>query len=206
MKILVTFIVTLVCSYMIIPHTLPKPQVFNITVEKVIVVDNTTPQVKQVSITDLMISDMIKYKYLNDEFRYELANLIVENANKFNIDPKLLYAFIKTESAFNVKAIHKPTRVKALNYKKIQAIGLGGVVWEFWGDELVTNTSIQKKSELRDYRKNIEATAYIISELSNKKKHRLAKNDIDTIAIWYYGRYSYDYISKINYNHSILDI
>lgn len=206
MKIFITFIVTLVCSYMIIPHTLPKPHVFNITVEKVIVLDTTTPSVKQVSITDLMISDMLKYKYLNDEFRYELANLIVENANKFNIDPKLLYAFIKTESAFNVKAMHKPTRVKALNYKKIQAIGLGGVVWEFWGNELVTNTSIQKKSELRDYRKNIEATAYIISELSNKKKHRLAKNDIDTIAIWYYGRYSYDYISKINYNHSILDI
>lgn len=211
MKILVTFVVTLVCSYLVIPHTLPKPPTFNVVVQNLVVQQEQPLMVDdlqhttQISVNDLMFADLLKFKYLSDEFRYELVDLINKAAIKFDTDPKLIYSFIRTESAFNVKVKHKPVYVKALG-QKVQAIGLGAVIWEFWENELLANTTLTKKSDLKDYQKNIEATAYIISSLSQKEKHRKAKNDIDTIAIWYFGKYNYDYVSKINFHYANLDI
>ena len=211
MKILITFIVTLVCSYLVIPHTLPKPPTFNVVVQNLVVQQEQPLMVDdlqhttQISVNDLMFADLLKFKYLTDEFRYELVDLINKAAIKFDTDPKLIYSFIRTESAFNIRAKHTPVYVKALG-QKVQAIGLGAVIWEFWGDELLANTTLTKKSDLKDYRKNIEATAYIISALAQKEKHKKAKNDIDTIAIWYFGKYNYDYVSKINYHYANLDL
>ena len=147
--------------------------------------------------------DMSATTRLSEDLKPEIISEIVEQSLAYEVDPKLVYAVLFTESRFRNNVKHQPTYVKQLK-KKVQAIGMGGVVWEFWSDYLIANTSLKQKSDLKDWRKNIEATAAILAFLSNYKMHPKAQDTKESAAIRYYGLHSVDYVESINLAYSRL--
>lgn len=163
----------------------------------------TPPEVDIEMLKNIMHFDMASYTRLPEELKTDIIQEVVLNSQKYNIDARLVYAVLFTESTFRNNVKHTPTYVKQLK-KKVQAIGMGGVVWDFWKDYLVENTSLTKKSDLKDWRKNIEATSAILAYLYNYKMHPKAKDSKESVAIRYYGLYNIEYIEKINHAYERL--
>lgn len=141
--------------------------------------------------------DMSSTTRLPEELKTDIIQEVILQSQAYEVDPKLVYAVLFTESRFRNNVRHTPTYVKQLK-RKVQAIGMGGVVWDFWADYLVANTSLKKKSDLKNWRKNIEATAAILAFLSNYKMHPKAQDAKESAAIRYYGLHSVDYVESIN--------
>lgn len=166
----------------------PEPEVISI--------DETAESQEIVDLREIMHLDMGRVK-VKDELKTDIIQEVLLQSQVYKVDPKLVYSVLFTESSFRNNVTHNPTYVKKLK-KKIQAIGMGGVVWEFWDSYLIENTSLTKKSDLKDWRKNIEATSAILAYLSTYKMHPKAKDSKENAAIRYYGLPCDDYIGKIN--------
>lgn len=167
----------------------PEPEVISI--------DEPTESLEITNLREVMHLDMSKVVRIKDELKTDIIQEVLLQSQVYKVDPKLVYSVLFTESAFRNNVKHNPTYVKKLK-KKIQAIGMGGVVWEFWDSYLIETTSLTKKEDLKDWRKNIEATAAILAYLSTYKMHPKAKDIKENAAIRYYGLPCNDYIGKIN--------
>lgn len=167
----------------------PEPEVISI--------DEPSESPEITNLREVMHLDMSKVVRIKDELKTDIIQEVLLQSQVYKVDPKLVYSVLFTESSFRNNVKHSPTYVKKLK-KKIQAIGMGGVVWEFWDSYLIENTSLTKKSDLKDWRKNIEATAAILAYLSTYKMHPKAKDTKENAAIRYYGLPCEDYIGKIN--------
>lgn len=149
--------------------------------------------------------DMSATTRLPEELKTDIIQEVILQSQTYEVDPKLVYAVLFTESRFRNNVKHQPTYVKQLK-RKVQAIGMGGVVWDFWADYLIANTSLKEKKDLRNWRKNIEATAAILAFLSNYKMHPKAQDTKESAAIRYYGLHSVDYMESINLAYNRLKI
>ena len=164
-----------------------------------IIIENTdyeetiSPEI--LALRDAMFNDMEKLN-LEPLLKMQYVDEILKQSFLHNIDPKLVYATIYVESTFNEDAEHKPTYVRKLR-KEVQALGLGGVVWEFWGSYLLKHTTLTQKSDLKDPIKNIEATAAILGHLASYEIHPRAKTPEESASIRYYGAHSSKYLKKI---------
>ena len=184
----------------------PQPRIENVDYGDVVpdveplYIDENKPDIELDKLREKMHLNMGKIRISNKQ-KTDIIQEIILQSETYNVDPKLVYAILFTESAFKNKVKHQPTYVKQLK-TKVQAIGMGGVVWEFWGDYLLENTSLTQKSDLKKWRKNIEATAAILAYLSNYRKHPKAKDVNESAAIRYYGLYDKDYVQKTSYHLS----
>ena len=84
--------------------------------------------------------DIENYRYIDDSDKTRIINAINTSSKKYDLNPLILYSILYNESRFKVGVKHKPVFIKKLN-KSVQAQGLGGVVWEYWEDKLIKNTS-----------------------------------------------------------------
>lgn len=142
-----------------------------------------------------LAEDFLKFKHIDDSMKSEILAEIWTHARNYKIDPAFLYAVLWKESRFRNDVTHKPTYVKALN-KVVQAQGMGAIVWDFWGSKLIKNTSITVESDLKDWRKNIEGTAYILGHLAQQELVEGTKNRYESAASRYYGKYNHSYVSQ----------
>lgn len=142
-----------------------------------------------------MFRDLIKYNYINELRAYEIIKEIKKNSSIYNIKPEFLYAVLWRESRFRNDVEHKRVFVKALQ-KNVQAIGMGAIIWEFWGQDLKQNTSLKEKDDLNIWEKNIEATAYILGYLKTKPKLK-ERSLKESVTIRYYGKYAEYYTNSI---------
>lgn len=142
-----------------------------------------------------LVNDMSSMRHLGGEQQSLILAEIWKQAKQYKINPAFLYAVLWNESRFRNDVIHKPVYVKALK-KKIQALGMGGIVWDFWQDRLKANTSLKSKKDLKDWKKNIEGTAYILSYLKSLPKVSNTKNKYESASSRYYGKYHANYVNK----------
>lgn len=94
---------------------------------------------------------------------------ILNMQGEFPVNRTLLHAFIKAESGYNPNAIHAQVTVPVKGEKvTTRAIGLGGIMWVYWQDDLKANGIAKKESDLKDPAVNMRATAYILRKLLNE--------------------------------------
>ena len=85
-------------------------------------------------ISKAILNDMSKIDYISENEKLKIFNSIIKNSEIYNINPIVLYSVLYTESSLKPYMEHKETYIPSLK-KRIKAVGLGGVVWEFWKDD-----------------------------------------------------------------------
>ena len=145
-----------------------------------------------------MQSDLDSYNHLSESEKSEIMSSIFKYSDIYDVDPCILYAVLKTESEMHPKIEHNSTYIKSLN-KKIKAVGLGGVVWEFWGTKLRAANIAKIRSDLFEIEANVAASAFILNELKHLPKLPKAKNITESMLMRYYGSQTAGYHKKIYY-------
>lgn len=148
----------------------------------------------------LIHEDLKTQNELSNIMINDIVSEMLSSSIKYNIPIGLLHAIFRIESEYRFWIDHPKVNI-TIKGKALQtnAIGLGGVIWEFWEDSLKAYNIAQKKSDLYNYSNNIEASAailnwIIVSELKQNKKGNLI---IERIISRYYGAYDKDYHDKM---------
>ena len=163
------------------------------------------PTKEEGTIIAITIEDMYKdlttrYPHISPENRNLVMESIAKSADKYAVSPLVLYSLIAVESSFRWWIEHPQVSVQSSEGKpvKTRAIGLGGVVFEIWGDKLKEANVIATKSDLFLIDKNIAASAFIYSYLKSKPLHPKANNPIESGLIRYFGGGYRSYFDKID--------
>ena len=141
--------------------------------------------------------DLITYnKYSNDVIN-DLVSNIDSASKKYNIPVGLLHSIFRIESEYRFWITHDPITVHG---KRTNAIGLGGVVWEYWADSLKKYNIAKVKTDLYLYKNNIFATAAILRWIVNdlqRDSTTTKYNIISRLVKSYYGANSKRYKDKL---------
>lgn len=147
-------------------------------------------------ISKAILNDMSKIDYISENEKLKIFNSIIKNSEIYNINPIVLYSVLYTESSLKPYMEHKETYIPSLK-KRIKAVGLGGVVWEFWKDDLNKNNIAQTRQDLFEIETNIAASAYILNTYKSQNQLDKAKTNVDSMLMRYYGSSSANYEGKI---------
>ena len=147
-------------------------------------------------ISKAILNDMSKIDYISENEKLKIFNSIIKNSEIYNINPIVLYSVLFTESSLKPYMEHKETYIPSLK-KRIKAVGLGGVVWEFWKDDLKKNNIAQTRQDLFEIETNIAASAYILNIYKSQNQLDKAKTNVDSMLMRYYGSSSANYEGKI---------
>lgn len=147
-------------------------------------------------ISRAILNDMNKIDYISENEKLKIFNSIIKNSEIYNINPIVLYSVLYTESSLKPYMEHKETYIHSLK-KRIKAVGLGGVVWEFWSDDLKKNNIAQTRQDLFEIETNIAASAYILNTYKSQNQLDKAKTNVDSMLMRYYGSSSANYEGKI---------
>jgi hypothetical protein len=136
---------------------------------------------------------------ISDKIKIEIYKAILDSGSKFNINPLILTALIDVESSYRFWIEHKKVQVTLNNGIKanVRAVGLGGIVWEFWGEKLKANKIANNRSDLFDPATNITAIAYVLSELQKRDLKAGTKTKMESALIRYFGGNYKSYLKKI---------
>jgi hypothetical protein len=154
-----------------------------------------------VTIEDLYNDLSSRHSHISTTNKQLLMEAIAKSADKYNISPLVLYSLIAVESSFRWWIEHPTVTVQDSATKKpvkTRAIGLGGVVYEIWGQELKSKKIIETKADLFSISHNIESIAYIYSKLKSQPLHPKASNQIESGLIRYFGGGYVSYFNKID--------
>ena len=157
---------------------------------------NTTNNTNSTNSTNTLLVKRLISVYTSDKNKInKLTKHIIKYSNKYNLDPLTLTAVLAKESSFNPNAKHTPVIVKiplAKNWtkigtKEVQAVGLGGVIYEIWKYEL-NKEKIYSRKSLYNLETNIKATALILSIYTHKRKQlKYTKSKEESALLRYYG-------------------
>lgn len=189
-------------AYNIFHSINPKPVIKTVEVIKEVKVP-TEPKgvIVTVTIEDLYNDLSSRYSHISTTNKQLLMESIAKSADKYNISPLVLYSLIAVESSFRWWIEHPKVTVQDTTTKKpvkTRAIGLGGVVYEIWGQELKSQSIIETKADLFSISHNIESIAYIYSKLKSQPLHPKASNQIESGLIRYFGGGYKSYFDKID--------
>jgi hypothetical protein len=154
-----------------------------------------------VTIEDLYNDLSSRYPHISTTNKQLLMEAIAKSADKYSISPLVLYSLIAVESSFRWWIEHPKVTVQDTTTKKsvnTRAIGLGGIVYEIWGQELKDKGIIETKADLFSISHNIEAISYIYSKLKSQPLHPKASNQIESGLIRYFGGGYVSYFNKID--------
>jgi cell division protein FtsB len=153
---------------------------------------------------DPYLSDIKKYvlakKGISLKIKEDIFDAIVDGSTKYNLNPLVVTALIDVESSFRFWIEHQKTLVTLDNGKKqhIQAVGLGGVVWEFWGKKLVKADIATTRSDLFNPEVNVLAICFILDNLTKKKLKEGAKTPMESALLRYFGGNYKSYLKKVS--------
>jgi len=148
---------------------------------------------------DLMQDITLNYPKISTRVKKQIIETVLKESLKYDINPLILYSLLHTESSMRPWIEHNPTTIVVNKKKvKIRAVGLGGVVWEWWGKQLKEKGIAEVRSDLFDPVINIKSTAYIYNELYKLKKYPSAKTQDESAMIRYFGGGYKWYFRKID--------
>jgi len=163
-------------------------------------VDSTLINIANTS-TDITKSDLRTYQRFSERMVNDISDAVVLYSEKWNIPIGLTHSMMRIESEYKFWVEHAPINIK-VHGKRIntKAIGLGGIVWEFWADSLRKHNIAHERTDLFLYDVNIEASTAILrwivdSEIN--KPYINERNLINRIIKRYYGAYDKDYHNKM---------
>ena len=143
--------------------------------------------------------DLKEFNYLSEETQQEILSTIDSVSQTQGIPIMLLHAIFRIESDYRFWVEHPLVTVTLKGKKeKIQAVGLGGVVWEFWGEELREAGIAQTRSDLFKPVANIRASAYVLRKIITQSLNTKDEITAGRQAIAsYYGKFDENYENKI---------
>ena len=153
--------------------------------------------------TKTLAENIEQYKGISNKNKSEILFDIVKYSKQYKLNPIVIYSLIATESSFKFWIKHSLVTIVVKKHKiKTRAIGLGGVIWEWYEDELIQNKIAQVKSDLFDISTNIQATCYIYRKLKDEAILKGSKDKQESARIRYFGgglknRWYADKINKV---------
>ncbi len=131
----------------------------------------------------LPIEDIILVSRLVDVYPNKIENkkiiteAVLTYSKEYNIDPITLTAVLAKESSLRQYPNHLPVMVKIplkknwtkIGTKEVQAVGMGGVIFEIWKYELA-EIGIKTRKSLFNIKNNIKATAKILSIYMHERR------------------------------------
>lgn len=150
---------------------------------------------------ELVQADLDTYENMSYQLTDRITSYIDSASIRYNIPIGLLHAIFRVESEYRFWITHPEVNIKYKDrYLKTSAIGLGGIIWEYWKDHLARENIAFAKSDLYLPSVNILAAASILRYLIDdeiNKGHASEYNMINTIIKRYYGAYDKEYYSKM---------
>lgn len=142
--------------------------------------------------------DIKKYTNLSSRLQKVIIDEILATAERHNINPLIVYSVPHVESSMRPYLTHETVSVIIDGKKTITAaIGLTGIIWEFWKPQLVA-AGIETKSDLYDPVVNIRAFGIIYAELRDRPLHKLAKTKSESSLLYYFGGSFKEYFERID--------
>jgi len=125
-----------------------------------------------------------------------ILETIISESEKYGMNPLILYSMCYVESSFRHWIEHDVATIQK-NGKpvKIRAVGLTGIVYEYWGDKLRDAGILETRGDLFDPVTNIRASAFVYNEFYHMEMHKSAKYKDESALLRYFGG---DYISYLN--------
>lgn len=147
-----------------------------------------------------LLNDLTKYyPDLSTKTKIAILETILSESEKYGMNPLILYSMCYTESSFRHWLEHAPTMITQENKKvKIRAVGLMGVVWEWWGNKLKDAGIAETRDDLFDPVTNIKAGAFVYNELYHMEMHKSAKYKDESALLRYFGGDYISYVQKID--------
>jgi hypothetical protein len=152
---------------------------------------------KKVSSGDTTYKKILKYYLKYNKISYkqpqwavkQTARAVVDAAKEFGLNPETLAAVVLKESGLRYKLHHRPVTVKVNGQRKrVQAIGLTGVIYEFHSS--LKNIGIYSKKELWNIKQNVRACAHILVKYG-------ARRNLPRALGRYYGKNNRSYARKV---------
>ena len=147
-----------------------------------------------ISHLDLMEDILVTYPHLSDQQKRIIIDTIFEESSKYNINPFIIYSLIHAESSFRFWIEHAQVTI---NGQKMRAVGLGGIMWYWWGEMLSEAKIASTRSELFDPVTNIRAIVHIYHHLTTISMHKDASNIHHSAMLRYFGGSYSHYIKSI---------
>ena len=120
---------------------------------------------------------------------------------KYRIPLGLTYSIIRNESDCKWQIDHP--EIKTSKFGTISAVGLGGVVWEFWKDSLKKNNIADKRSDLYVISVNIEAVGYILRIITNNLIDNHQEINLQNISEGYFGKGTWAGMDASDYKNKL---
>lgn len=137
---------------------------------------------------DLVRDITQNYPTIPTRAKREIVDTIVEVSKQYNINPLILYAMCHVESSMNPYEIHKEMIITIGDKKlKINAKGLAGIVFEWWGEKLINAGIITNRADLLDPILNIRSLGFIYNELYKMPLHGSASTKDESAMLRYFG-------------------
>jgi hypothetical protein len=148
---------------------------------------------------DLLNDLTTHYPDVSTKTKISILETIISEAEKYNINPLILYSLVYVESSFRHWLEHDLTTiVKNGKPVKIRAVGLTGVVWEWWGDKLKDAGIAETRGDLFDPVTNIKAGAFVYNEMYHMEMHKSANYKDESALLRYFGGDFVSYIGRID--------
>ena len=150
--------------------------------------------------TDALQEDLTKnYPNVSSKVKKDILATILSESKHYNINPLVLYSIIHVESSFQYWIEHQQTIIDIDNKKvKARAVGLGGIMWEWWKDKLIESGICEVRSDLFDPVTNIKATAFVYNENLKLPKLASAKSQTESAILRHFGGNYQSYYQKID--------
>jgi len=151
-----------------------------------------------VYVSKIELLEDLQRNYAETSMKTKLLILetIISESEKYGMNPLILYSLCYVESSFRHWLEHDTATINK-NGKpvKIRAVGLTGVVWEWWGDKLKDAGIAETRGDLFDPVTNIKAGAFVYNEMYHMEMHKSAKFKDESALLRYFGG---DYIAYLN--------
>lgn len=126
---------------------------------------------------------------------------IKATSEKYKIPIGLLHAIFRVESDYRFNITHADVVVSVKGKsEKTNAVGLGGILWVYWGDSLRSQKIAEVEQDLFLPNVSIRATGYILRYLIDSEIKAGGKNSyniLSNVVKRYYGAYNEAYVDRM---------
>lgn len=190
----VTGMLIIVTTWGINSNVISKPSGEEIKDSIIVFVDNPPYELA------LVEDDLKTYNHLSKNARQEILDSLYGAYKRFKVPIGLMHAITRTESEYRFWITHPDVNVKIYGKRvKTNAVGMGGIIWEIWGDTLKHFNVAYNKSDL--YMPGVGITAQacvlhlIISEVMADNVS--VYNIVPRVQAKYYGAYAKEYMAQM---------
>ena len=149
----------------------------------------------------LVNADLGMYDYISDVTKLTILTAMDSAHKKFpDVPIGLMHAITRTESEYRFWIDHPIVKVSVKGkLVTTNAIGLGGVIWDFWSDSLIAHGIAYNRSDLYIPNVGIMAEACVLHIIIKDVMSNLPKETsiLSRIQSQYYGAYSNIYMSRM---------